>query len=128
MDLLAVRSLVAAGSEGFVDDLRTMVDIDCGSYTPVGVNRIADLCEQRFRSGGWTVARTPHTPAQGEPQLGDLVVGRLEGAGGPRILLVGHMDTVFDEGTVAERPFRIDGDLAYGPGVSDMKGGLLAGF
>jgi glutamate carboxypeptidase len=38
------------------------------------------------------------------------------------------MDTVFDEGTVAERPFRIDGATAYGPGVSDMKGGLLMGF
>jgi glutamate carboxypeptidase len=38
------------------------------------------------------------------------------------------MDTVFDEGTVAERPFRIDGDIARGPGVSDMKGGLLTGF
>lgn len=105
-----------------------MVDIDCGSYTPVGVNRIADLCEQRFCSGGWAVQRTPHVPVEGDPQLGDLVVGRLEGAGGPRILLVGHMDTVFDEGTVAQRPFRIEGTIAYGPGVSDMKGGLLAGF
>jgi glutamate carboxypeptidase len=38
------------------------------------------------------------------------------------------MDTVFDEGTVAERPFRIEGTTAYGPGVSDMKGGLLTGF
>jgi glutamate carboxypeptidase len=128
VDLLAIRSLVAAGFDAFVDDLRTMVDIDCGSYTPVGVNRIADLCEQRFRGGGWTVERTPHEPGEGEAQLGDLVVGRLDGAGGPRILLVGHMDTVFDEGTAAERPFRIDGDIAYGPGVSDMKGGLLTGF
>jgi glutamate carboxypeptidase len=38
------------------------------------------------------------------------------------------MDTVFDEGTVAQRPFSIDGDIARGPGVSDMKGGLLTGF
>lgn len=105
-----------------------MVDIDCGSYTPAGVNAVADLCERRFRAGGWSVQRTAHAPSSNDPQLGDLVIGRLEGAGGPRILLVGHMDTVFDEGTVAERPFRIDGDLAYGPGVSDMKGGLLAGF
>ena len=38
------------------------------------------------------------------------------------------MDTVFDDGTVAARPFPIDGDIARGPGVSDMKGGLLTGF
>jgi glutamate carboxypeptidase len=105
-----------------------MVNVDCGSYTPSGVDRIADLCEARFRAGGWTVERTPHAPERNEPRLGDLVIGRLSGSGGPRILLVGHMDTVFDEGTVAERPFRIEGDIAYGPGVSDMKGGLLAGF
>jgi glutamate carboxypeptidase len=42
--------------------------------------------------------------------------------------MVGHMDTVFDEGTVAERSFRIEGERAFGPGVSDMKGGLLTGF
>ncbi|MBA3689858.1 MAG: M20 family metallopeptidase [Actinobacteria bacterium] len=128
MDVQLLRGVVAHRFDAFVDDLRAMVDIDCGSYTPVGVNRIADLCEQRFCSGGWAVQRTPHVPVEGDPQLGDLVVGRLEGAGGPRILLVGHMDTVFDEGTVAQRPFRIEGTIAYGPGVSDMKGGLLAGF
>jgi glutamate carboxypeptidase len=69
-----------------------------------------------------------HEPAEGVGRIGDLVVGRLEGSGGPRVLMVGHMDTVFDPGTVAERPFRIEGDRALGPGVSDMKGGLLTGF
>jgi glutamate carboxypeptidase len=128
VDVPALRPLVAARYEAFVDDLRSMVDIDSGSYTPDGVNAIADRCEQRLRDGGWTVERTAHAPENNEPHLGDLVVGRLEGAGGPRILLVGHMDTVFDEGTAAERPFRIQGETAYGPGVSDMKGGLLTGF
>ncbi len=42
--------------------------------------------------------------------------------------MIGHTDTVFDPGTVAERPFRIEGDRALGPGVYDMKGGLLTGF
>ena len=80
-------------------------------------------------ANGWEVERRPHRPGEGDPsQLGDLVIGRLRGTGGPNVLLVGHMDTVFDEGTVAERPFRIDGDIARGPGVSDMKGGLLTGF
>jgi glutamate carboxypeptidase len=38
------------------------------------------------------------------------------------------MDTVFDPGTAAQRPFRIEGNVAYGPGVTDMKGGLLGGL
>ena len=48
--------------------------------------------------------------------------------GAPRVLLIGHMDTVFDPGTAAARPFRIQDGIAYGPGVTDMKSGLLAGL
>jgi glutamate carboxypeptidase len=81
-----------------------------------------------MRARGWSLERRSHVPAAHEAPLGDLVIGTLEGGGGPDVLLVGHMDTVFDEGTVAERPFRVDEGIARGPGVSDMKGGLLAGF
>ncbi len=123
-----LRELAARRYDDYVEALEELVNIDSGSYTPEGVNRIADLCEARFRSHGWTVERIPHRPAEGEPQLGDLLVGRLEGAGGPRVLMIGHTDTVFDPGTAAERPFRVDGSRATGPGVSDMKGGLLLGF
>jgi glutamate carboxypeptidase len=108
-----------------VAELEAMVNVDCGSYSPDGVNLIADRCERRFGEHGWEVERRPH---HGEPRLGDLLIGRLHGAGGPNVLLVGHMDTVFDDGTVAERPFTVDGDVARGPGVSDMKAGLLTGF
>lgn len=114
--------------DAFIDGLREMVNVDCGSYTPDGVNRIAYMCQTRFEKHGWTVDRRRHRPADGQPQLGDLVIGRLSGAGGPRILMVGHTDTVFDPGTAAARPFAIGGDRATGPGVSDMKGGLLTGF
>ncbi len=124
----ALLGRAEARFDEFVADLRAMVDVDCGSYTPAGVNRIADLCEVRFGAGGWDVERRPHEPRSGERQLGDLVIGRLAGSGGPDVLLVGHTDTVFDEGTAADRPFRIEGDRALGPGVSDMKGGLLFGF
>ena len=55
------------------------------------------------------------------------MIGTFRGAGGPNILLVGHMDTVFDDGTVAERRSGSTA-IARGPGVSDMKAGLLAGF
>lgn len=123
-----LRELAARRYDDYVEALEELVNIDSGSYTPEGVNRVADLCEARFRAHGWSVERIPHRPAEGEPQLGDLLIGRLEGAGGPRVLMIGHMDTVFDPGTAAERPFRIDGTRATGPGVSDMKGGLLLGF
>ncbi len=123
-----LHEIAARRFEDFVEALREMVNVDCGSYSRQGVNVIADLCETRFRRGGWEVERIQHPAAEGEPQLGDLVIGRLSGGGGPRVLLIGHTDTVFDAGTVAERPFSIDGDRAMGPGVSDMKGGLLTGF
>lgn len=117
----------------YVDDLRTMVNVDCGTFVPEGVNRIADLMQERLESTGWVVERRPHRPEPGAARFGDVLVARLRGsrqvdAGGLRVLLVGHMDTVFPPGTAAERPFRIEGSRAYGPGVSDMKNGLLAGW
>jgi len=128
MDLTSVKDGAAGRYDEFVDALREMVNVDCGSYTPDGVNRIADLCQARFEAAGWHVERRRHRPGEGERQLGDLVIGRLEGTGGPRILLIGHTDTVFDPGTAEARPFTVAGERATGPGVSDMKGGLLTGF
>jgi glutamate carboxypeptidase len=115
---------VAARTDEFLAELETMVNIDCGSYSPEGVNRVVDRCQQRFLAYGWDVERRPDE----QRRFGDLLIGRLQGAGGRRILLVGHTDTVFDEGTAAARPYTVEGSIARGPGVSDMKGGLLAGF
>ncbi|MBX3029481.1 MAG: M20 family metallopeptidase [Chloroflexi bacterium] len=107
----------------YLADLQRLVDIDCGSYTKVGVDEVGAWVQAAFGELGMRVEVTPHET------LGDTVVGSLgKGTGGPTVMLIGHMDTVFDPGTVAERPFRIDGDRALGPGVSDMKGGLLAGL
>ncbi|HEX6129283.1 MAG TPA: M20 family metallopeptidase [Candidatus Limnocylindria bacterium] len=107
----------------YLAELERLVNIDSGSYSPGGVNRIADAVAASLGELGATIERVPHP----EGGLGDLVVGRLAGDG-PRLLLIGHMDTVFDDGTAADRPFRVDGDRALGPGTSDMKGGLLAGL
>src|SRR4051812_28653563 len=51
----------------------------------------------------------------------------LTGSGRAKVALLGHHDTVFPAGTAAERPFGLDGDTARGPGVADMKGGLVVG-
>ncbi len=128
MDPRELERVAARRYDEFVETLAGMVNVDCGSFTPDGVNEIADACEARFDAMGWKVERVAHVPAEGEAQLGDLVIGRLDGGAGPRVLMIGHTDTVFEAGTATERPFRIDGDRALGPGVSDMKGGLLIGF
>jgi glutamate carboxypeptidase len=126
-DPAALRAAVEAGYPRYLAELERLVNIDCGSYTPAGVNRVADVVEAALAGLGASVERIPHAPHPGEAPLGDLVIGRLAGSG-PRLLLIGHMDTVFPEGTAADRPFRTDGDRAMGPGTSDMKGGLLAGL
>jgi glutamate carboxypeptidase len=122
-----LSATVAARLPRLLNELAVLVNTDCGSYTPDGVNHVADRVAGWLDELGAGVDRIPHRPATGEPQLGDLVIGRLPG-GGPRLLLIGHMDTVFDPGTAAARPFRIEGHRAFGPGVTDMKAGLLTGL
>ncbi|HZD00858.1 MAG TPA: M20 family metallopeptidase [Actinomycetes bacterium] len=129
----ALLPLLQGRYRGAIEQLEELVNQDSGSWSAAGVNRVADLVSARLRSDGWTVERLPHRPGQGEPLLGDLVIGRRRGGlaperGGRRLLLLAHMDTVFDDGEAAARPFRIADGRAHGPGVADDKGGLLAGI
>jgi glutamate carboxypeptidase len=126
-DLASLRRLVDGRLPLYREELARLVNVDCGSYSPAGVNRVADHVADTLAGFGAEVRRLHHVPADGRPQLGDLVIAHLAGDG-PRVLLIGHMDTVFDEGTAGARPYRSSGDRAFGPGVSDMKGGLLAGL
>jgi glutamate carboxypeptidase len=121
--------------EGLLAGIEELVNIDSGSFTAEGVNRVGDWCQARFEAGGWSVERHRHRPGPEwpGPPLGDMVVGRRAGArpvaeGGRRLLLLAHMDTVFDEGAAAARPFRAGGGRAYGPGVTDDKAGVVCGF
>ncbi|WP_431683762.1 M20/M25/M40 family metallo-hydrolase [Kitasatospora sp. KL5] len=127
----ALRAAAEAALPHYLAGLAELVALDSGSYSADGVNRVADWLERRLAGIGFTTERIPVGPLDGRP-CGDVLVGRLAGTlpaadGGARIVLVGHMDTVFEDGTAAGRPFRIDGALAHGPGVCDDKGGLLAG-
>jgi glutamate carboxypeptidase len=107
----------------YLEDLATLVNIDCGSYTKAGVDRVGRWTSRFLERLGATVEVRP------DPTLGDTVIGTFEGRrGAPRALLIGHLDTVFPEGTAQARPFRIEAGVARGPGVTDMKSGLLAGL
>jgi glutamate carboxypeptidase len=122
METLALLDLASSQRERFLDDLRALVNIDSGTFTPDGVARVADELEARFVAGGARVERVP------AGEHGPQVIARWSGAGASNVLLIGHMDTVFPEGEVARRPFRVEGGRAYGPGVMDMKSGLLVGL
>ncbi|MFL5679949.1 MAG: M20 family metallopeptidase [Chloroflexota bacterium] len=123
-ELEAIESIVRASLPSFLADLEQLVNTDCGSYTKSGVDKVGAWVGATFERLGAVVEHREHAT------LGGTVIGTWEGRpdSGPRVLLIGHMDTVFDEGVAAERPFRIEDGVAHGPGVTDMKGGLLAGI
>jgi len=127
-ELAGLEATVRARESAYLADLERLVNIDCGSYTPDGVDRIGEFVGEFMAARGASVERRPDA----DGRLGATVIGTWLGdpAGGdrPRLLLIGHMDTVFDPGTAAERPFAIRDGTATGPGVTDMKSGLLAGL
>ncbi|WP_354682234.1 M20 family metallopeptidase [Cupriavidus necator] len=100
--------------------LQRIVDIDSGSQQEAGVTAVADILRARLEAAGIPV--TLHTV----PGYGVCLDAQVRGASdGAPILLMGHMDTVFPAGTAARRPFRVADGRAYGPGVADMKSGLV---
>jgi glutamate carboxypeptidase len=99
--------------------LAALVDQDSGSDDPAGVNRVGAQMAGALSELGFRVERVP------QRERGDHLVARI-GDGSRRLLLLGHMDTVYPAGSARARPFRVDGERAFGPGVADMKGGLCA--
>jgi glutamate carboxypeptidase len=124
-DLAALGAAVERAYPAYLADLERLVNIDCGSYTKAGVDEVGSWTSTRLESLGAAVTRHPN-----DEGLGDTVIGELTGADpdGPTLLCIGHMDTVFDPGTAAQRPYTVREGIATGPGVTDMKSGLLAGL
>lgn len=92
-----------------------VVNIDSGSYDAAGVNAVIDIWAAALREMGFAITRTAL------PERGDQLTARLTLGTGPHVLVLGHADTVWPAGTVAEWRFRQEGDRLSGPGVGDMK-------
>ena len=109
----------------FINDLETIVNIDSGSRYVPGIRKVAAYFQERFSKLGWYTQAFSF--ADGDvPCLAATNVDPHAPGIEFDFLFLGHMDTVFLEGTVQQRPFAIDGKHAKGPGVCDMKGGLVA--
>jgi glutamate carboxypeptidase len=113
----------------YLDTLRELVSIESGSRDVEGLDRAATLIANRFRALGGQVElvaagadtyKMEDTPAQ----IGKSVVATFKGSGAKRILLLAHMDTVYQRGMAASQPYRVEGDRAYGLGIADDKSGV----
>jgi len=99
--------------------LATLVNIDSGTGQIEGINRIIGYLHLWMTELGFEVSLHP---IEG---FGNNLVAHIRGKGTPRILLVGHVDTVYTQGAVQTQPFRIEDGIVYGPGVIDMKSGVI---
>lgn len=122
------RRIVAAVEAGVPDALALLeatVDVNSGTLNTEGVRRVGEMFRAEFdRLGletrwvdGEPFGRAGHLVAEHRPDAG-AVDGEV-----PRILLIGHLDTVFEPDSPFQRFERLPGDVARGPGVNDMKGG-----
>ncbi len=112
---------LAGQREAMVKLLEDVVNVDSGSYDKAGVDAVGARFEAFFAAHGMPTAR------EANETFGDAIHVRLDDqpSNEPPIVLMGHRDTVFPKGEVARRRFKIEGGRAYGPGVADMKAGLV---
>jgi glutamate carboxypeptidase len=103
-----------------LDRLERIVNMDSGSRDKADVDKVGRVLKGWWEDEGFEIEEVVYN------DLGNCYVARFnQNQPGSKIVLIGHFDTVFSAGEVLARPFRIDGDKAYGPAVGDMKSGLI---
>jgi glutamate carboxypeptidase len=116
-------------SEDLLAELAEWVKIESPTTDAAAVNRVMDLAEAELARAGASITRIP-----GRDGYGDNLIARTSvppgapGAANGHILVAGHLDTVWDVGTLDTMPFRVDGEKAHGPGIHDMKAGSFMAF
>ncbi|MET4701172.1 glutamate carboxypeptidase [Constrictibacter sp. MBR-5] len=108
-------------AEEILEGIREWVAIESPTSSAAGVNAMMDAAQERLKALNLGVERIP-----GRDGYGDLVKARTPWGGDePGILVLCHLDTVHPIGTLGRNSFRREGDIVYGPGIYDMKGGAF---
>src|SRR3954469_6259672 len=111
-------------SKVILDGIRRWVEIETPTEAPDRVNKLADLVASGYRDLPATIERIA-----GRSDCGDHLVARSSwGQDAPGILVLSHLDTVHPMGFIERLPFKVDGDVAFGPGIYDMKGGAYLAY
>jgi len=123
-----VLSLAKKEKPVLLETLKDLVSIESGSRDNEGLDKLANLIAGRLKSlDGQVELVEPSNIYKMEDtpeKIGKMVQATFAGAGTKKILLIAHMDTVYPRGTLAQQPFRIEGDRAYGLGIADDKQGI----
>ena len=125
----ALQAKATEQVQPLLESLKSLVAIESGSRDVEGLAQMSEWLAKRLQASGMTVQVLPTQAPAFHPQLkgaklGAMVYATRAGTGKRRVLLIAHMDTVYTRGMGAKQPFRIDGDKAYGLGISDDKGGV----
>jgi glutamate carboxypeptidase len=115
-----LKSAAEQAQTALIDTLHDMVLIESGSGDVEGLKKMADFTEARLQALGAKTERRKTTRGAGA----DMVIGTFEGTGRKRLMLIAHMDTVYQKGVLTAQPYRVDGGRIYGPGIADDKGGI----
>src|ERR1700709_150282 len=115
-----LKAAAEAAQPALIETLHEMVLIESGSGDAEGLKKMADFTESRLKALRAKTQRRKATPGT----AADMVIGTFDGSGTKKLMLIGHMDTVYQKGILATQPYRVDGNRIYGPGIADDKGGL----
>jgi len=125
-ELIMTTTKFPFDNQDLLSGILSWVRIESPTTDAAAVNRMMDFIEADAIGWGADIKRIPGTGG-----MGDLLLVSSPGAGEetPGILLLSHMDTVHDIGTIErELPCRVEGDVAFGPGIYDMKGGAYLAY
>ncbi len=120
----AITAWLATQQDAMIALLREMVDLDSGSYNKPGIDAVGAVV-RRFLAGRAIPVETIAPQQHGDCLRAAVPWDGPQGNAGGNIVLMGHRDTVFPDGEAARRPFTITDGIATGPGVADMKAGLV---
>lgn len=130
-DELALSQWLDGQEDDMVEMIERITNINSGSLNKPGVNEMADIFSRELQQLGFSISTLPGETIEMPScpgsnyniDVADHVLASKAG-NGTRLLLMGHLDTVFPLNSPFQT-FRREGDMMYGPGVSDMKGGLV---
>lgn len=116
-----IAAFIRENEQNILNDWKDLVNLEGSLREPENMYLVAQFLEEKFRQAG-VDCKVYGAKADVPPVLAGVIGAERPGT---PVIFSGHFDTVFNKGTYGENPFKIQDGRAYGPGVLDMKGGII---